>query len=174
MEFTEAVQALVYEARAGPFPAVPDKPLPPEKEKAFALPARNRNDDRAFAYLRSRGIDQDILRQCMETKILYEGRKYHNCVFVGQRNAKEPERRMEQPAFFLSLSGVSPLALLHFLREHPKVNHIVLGLEQDKAVLEAMEKIRAAVYEDEGLRDRTLCITISPPHTGKPCRVGRH
>lgn len=56
---------------------------------------------------------------------------------------------------YLSLGGVSPLALLHFLGEHPKVSHIVLGLDQDKADLEAVEKIRAAVYADEGLRDRT-------------------
>lgn len=49
MEFTEAVQALVYEARAGPFSTVPNKPLPPKKQKAFALPARNRNNDRAVA-----------------------------------------------------------------------------------------------------------------------------
>ncbi|MDD3231300.1 MAG: DUF3991 and TOPRIM domain-containing protein [Oscillospiraceae bacterium] len=223
MEFTEAVQTLVYEARAGPFPTVPNKPLPPKKQKAFTLPARNCNNDRATAYLRSRGIDRDILRQCVETNILYEGHKYHNCVFVGQQDKKgkvrfacvraitggfrqDIEGSDKQYSFllpassppgevvmvaeapidalsmatmqknrsngwdsqhYLSLSGVSPLALLHFLWEHSQVNHIVLGLDKDKAGLKAVEKIRTAVYEDEKLRDRTLCITVSPPHTGK-------
>ena len=223
MEFTEAVQALVYEARAGPFPTVPNKLLPPKKQKAFALPARNRNNDRAIAYLRGRGIDRDIIRRCVEAKILYEGRKYHNCVFIGQPDEKGKVRfacvRATTGGFrqdiegsnklygfllpadaspgevvmiaeapidalsmatmqknrsagwdslhYLSLSGVSPLALLHFLREYPQVNHIVLGLDQDKAGLEAVEKIRAAVYADERLLDRTICITVSPPHTGK-------
>lgn len=222
MEFTEAVQVLVYETRAGPFPAVPSKSPPPKKPKAFALPARSRNNDRMIAYLRGRGIDQDIIRRCIEVGTLYEGRKYHNCVFVGQRDKKwkvrfacvrattggfrqDIEGSDKQYGFllpaaappgevvmvaeapidalsmatmqknrsagwdslhYLSLSGVSPLALLHFLREHSKVNHIVLGLDQDKAGLEAVEKIRTAIYEDEGLRDRTLCITVSPPHAG--------
>lgn len=223
MEFTEAVQVLVYEARAGPFPAVPSKSPPPKKPKAFALPARNRNNDRMIAYLRGRGIDQDIIRRCIEVGTLYEGRKYHNCVFSGQRDKKGKVRfacvRATTGGFrqdiegsdkrysflfpattppgevvmvaeapidalsmatmqknrsagwdslhYLSLSGVSPLALLHLLREYPQVNHVVLGLDQDKAGLEAVEKIRTAIYEDEGLRDRTLCITVSPPHTGK-------
>lgn len=226
MEFTEAVQVLAYDARAGPPPSIPastTKPLPPKKVNPFALPAKNVNNDRAIAYLLGRGIDKYIIKRCIEAGMLYEGRKYHNCVFVGQKDEKYKVRFAcvrgttsgfrqdiegsdkrfgfllpasaspgeivmvaEAPidtlsmatlqkrkdagwegCHYLSLGGVSPLALLHFLQQHPQVNHIMLGLDNDKAGLEAVEKIKAAVYEDEILRDRTLCITVSPPPVGK-------
>lgn len=226
MEFTEAVQTLAYDVRAGPPPSIPastSKPLPPKKAQPFALPAKNVNNDRAIAYLLGRGIDKDIIKRCVEAGTLYEGRKYHNCVFVGQKDEKgkvrfacvrgtttgfrrdmdSSDKRFgfllpacappgeivmvaEAPIdalsmatlqkrkdagwegrYYLSLGGVSPLALLHFLRQHPQVNHIVLGLDNDKTGMEAIEKIKAAVYEDERLRDRTLCITVSSPPVGK-------
>ena len=69
--------------------------------------------------------------------------------------------------YYLSLGGVSPLALLHLLQNCPQINHIVLGLDNDKVGLEAIEQIKTAVYENEILRDRMLCITISPPPVGK-------
>jgi hypothetical protein len=137
----------------------------------------------------------------VEAGTLYEGRKYHNCVFVGQKDkkgkvrfacvrsttsgfrrdmdssdkrfgfllpacalpgeivmvAKAPidalplatlQKRKDagwEGRYYLSLGGVSPLALLHFLRQHPQVNHIVLGLDNDKTGLEAIQKIKAAV-----------------------------
>jgi hypothetical protein len=49
IEFTEAVQVLAYDVRAGPppsIPASPVKPPPPKKPKPFALPAKNFNNDR--------------------------------------------------------------------------------------------------------------------------------
>lgn len=226
MEFTEAVQILTYDARAGPPPSIPAdtaKPLPPKKAKPFTLPVKNVNNDRAIAYLLGRGIDLDIIKRCLEGGTLYEGRKYHNCVFVGQRDRKGKARFacvrgttsgfrqdiegsdkrfgfllpacappgeivmvVEAPIdalsmatlqkrkdagwegrHYLSLGGMSPLALLKFLQEYPQVTHIVLGLDNDKAGLEALEKIKAAVYEDEMLRDRTLCISVSSPPVGK-------
>lgn len=226
MEFTEAVQVLAYDSRAGPQVSVPEssvKPLPPKKPKPFALPARNVNNDRAIAYLLGRGIDKDIIKRCIEAGTLYEGRRYHNCVFVGQRNNKgnvrfacvratsggfrqdiegsdkqfsfllpagKPSGEIVMAAeapidalsmamlqkrkddawesrYYLSLGGVSPLALLYLLQSNPQINHIVLGLDNDKTGLKAVEKIKAAIYEDETLRNRTLCITISPPPVGK-------
>lgn len=85
VEFTEAVQMLAYDARAGPFPSKPVYLVhspPPKKPKPFALPAKNVNNDRALAYLLGRGIDHDILKRCVEAGTLYEGHKCHNCVFV--------------------------------------------------------------------------------------------
>lgn len=65
--------------------------------------------------------------------------------------------------YYLSLGGVSPLALLHLLQNCPQINHIVLGMDNDKAGLEALEKIKMVIYQDEALCDRTLCITVFPP-----------
>lgn len=226
MEFTEAVQLLAYDIRAGPPASVPNPPTkqqPPKKPKPFALPAKNVNNDRAGAYLQGRGIDKDIIKRCIENGTLYEGRRYHNCVFVGQRNhkgkvqfacvratsggfrqdiegsdkrfsfllpayappgeivmvAEAPidalsmatlQKRKDtswENRYYLSLSGVSPLALIHLLQSQPQINHVVLGLDNDKGGLKAVERIEEAIYEDEMLRDRTIHITVSPPLVGK-------
>ena len=52
-------------------------------DKPFTLPKPNRNNDRAVAYLRGRGIDKDIINRCIKAGILYES-IYHRCVFVGK------------------------------------------------------------------------------------------
>ena len=225
MGFTEAVQLLNHDIRAGPMPSIPvNSPKPPPKKAApFALPARNINNDRAVAYLLGRGIDKDIIKKCIENGTLYEGRKYHNCVFTGQKNEKGnvqfacvratsggfrqdiegSDKRLSflfpayslpgeivmvseapidtlsmatlqkrkdvnwQGRYYLSLGGISPLSLIHLLENQPQINHIVLGLDNDKAGLNAIEKIMVAVYEDERLQERTFCITISHPPVGK-------
>lgn len=56
----------------------------PEQKKAFVLPEKNPYASNVISYLQRRGIDADIIRQCMEEEILYESRKRHNCVFVGR------------------------------------------------------------------------------------------
>lgn len=56
----------------------------PEQRKTFALPKKNPYASNVISYLQRRGIDADIIRQCMEEGILYESRRRHNCVFVGR------------------------------------------------------------------------------------------
>ena len=51
--------------------------------KPFLLPKSNKNNDRAVAYLRERGIERDVIYRCIEAGILYESSK-HRCVFVGK------------------------------------------------------------------------------------------
>ena len=53
-------------------------PKPFELPKAAFLPAA------MVPYLQDRGIDPEIIRECMEAGILYESKKYQNCVFVGK------------------------------------------------------------------------------------------
>jgi hypothetical protein len=36
------------------------------------------------AYLRSRGIDRELILNCIKAGLLYEDAKYHNCVFTGR------------------------------------------------------------------------------------------
>lgn len=56
----------------------------PEQKKAFVLPEKNPYAANVVSYLQGRGIDADIIGQCMEAGDLYESRKRHNCVFVGR------------------------------------------------------------------------------------------
>jgi hypothetical protein len=87
MDFVSAVQALCDDASLSFTPA-PQKPPPPKKK--FALPPRNRNNDRVIAYLRGRGIDKGLIDACIASGSLYESYEktgHHNCVFTG-RNEK--------------------------------------------------------------------------------------
>jgi hypothetical protein len=56
---------------------------PPER-KPFALPIRNKDNNRVIAYLQSRGIDKDSIMNCIERGVLYESKYYHNAVFLGK------------------------------------------------------------------------------------------
>jgi hypothetical protein len=59
----------------------PSENYPPKKP--FILPKPNRNNDRAVAYLRERGIDKEVINYCIQSGILYESDK-HRCVFIGK------------------------------------------------------------------------------------------
>ena len=85
--FREAVDYLLefnWRARA------PDEDrrsrAPPEAEKRpeFVLPPANGDNRRVFGYLRKRGIAPQVIRMFLNTGLLYEDEKYHNCVFVGR------------------------------------------------------------------------------------------
>ena len=65
------------------------RPVPLLKEKIvqakeLILPMRNKDNHRITAYLQSRGIDRDLILNCINTGILYESKYYHNCVFLGK------------------------------------------------------------------------------------------
>lgn len=48
----------------------------------FILPEANDNNEKVIKYLRGRGIDLDIINECISKNLLYED-KNHNAVFVG-------------------------------------------------------------------------------------------
>ena len=50
----------------------------------FSLPPRNSDNKRVIAYLEQRGIDKDLIQNCINSGILYESATWHNCVFVGR------------------------------------------------------------------------------------------
>lgn len=184
----------------------------------FILPEGNRYGTAAVSYLQRRGIDADIISRCIGEGILYESRRYHNCVFVGrepsgkaryafQRGiygefkgdvegsdkrygfflsaadqgspfltvAESPidalslatlyKRQGEdwQNRYYLSLGGTSPCALVQFLHDHPAAAYISLCLDNDKAGLAGMEKIREALLADSALSRRVKMVTDNPP-----------
>lgn len=216
MGFVEAVQRL---CDGRPVPILSQLVKKPSKQpKPFVLPEKNRDAARAIFYLKSRGIDSEIINRCVQAGILYESRMYHNCVFVGRDKAGAARfacmrgtigdfkldaegsdkrfgfclssctpssrfvavcespidtlslatlRKMETNAWdryhYLSLGGTSPLALLQYLTDHPEIDHVYLHLDNDKAGLEGMEKIRAAIYADETLDASVKVIIAEPP-----------
>jgi len=170
------------------------------------------------SYLLGRGIDAEVISQCIREGILYESRGYHNCVFVGKDSAGKaryaclrgiygtfkndvdgsdkrysfslPSADEDSPFMavaespidalyvasllkmqgedwtknhYLSLGGTSPRALLRFLHDHPAVTCISLCLDNDRAGLSGMEKIREALKEDAELSRRIRVIVDNPP-----------
>ncbi len=80
----DAVQRILGEP-----PHVPPKSEPAEPPKiVFALPPKHADNRRVFSYLRSRGIDAEIINHCIKHRQLYEDAEHHNCVFVGYENGK--------------------------------------------------------------------------------------
>lgn len=47
------------------------------------LPEKNDDETRSKNYLKSRGIDEEIIKKCIEKHLIYEEKYYHNVVFVG-------------------------------------------------------------------------------------------
>ena len=78
MGFIDAVQHLTGDGIA--YKSEP--PPPPKPHRSFTLPPANANNDRAYAYLRGRGIDSEIIKRCFESGLLYENTR-GDCVFVG-------------------------------------------------------------------------------------------
>ena len=69
-----------------------NQPQVEKKKYKFYPPKPCKNNDRAIAYLRGRGIDKDVVNDCVKAGIVYESRyfnpesPYHNaavCVFAG-------------------------------------------------------------------------------------------
>ena len=56
--------------------------------RMLELPEKHVDTRRVFSYLKSRGIDVEIINYCIKQQQLYEDAKYHNCVFVGFEGEK--------------------------------------------------------------------------------------
>lgn len=59
------------------------------QRKPFALPPRNKDNERVIAYLQGRGIAKPLILDCIRRGSLYESARYHNCVFVGRDNNRK-------------------------------------------------------------------------------------
>ena len=64
--------------------------LSPRQAKILLLPKSYRWATNAYNYLRSRGIDGDLIDYCLQTGRLYESLPHHNVVFVGLDRYNKP------------------------------------------------------------------------------------
>lgn len=83
MSFQDAVRTLAGEDYTSIPAAQSRSQAKPPTRADFELPPRNDNNRRVFAYLRSRGIDAEIINRCIKSNQLYEEADHHNAVFVG-------------------------------------------------------------------------------------------
>ena len=79
------------------------------KEKAFALPEAAENNDAAREYLKSRGINEWLIDMLVTGGIIYEDRRYHGVIFVGNDYENRPRhaafRAADSSSFKLDVSG---------------------------------------------------------------------
>ena len=88
MDFVEAVQTIMGNSSVR-------SPIP-ENTKSYnnqplLLPERSPTTDVVFEYLFRRGIDYEIINYCLEKKLIIESLPYHNVVFIGYDEKKEPK-----------------------------------------------------------------------------------
>lgn len=84
--FLDAVQMLMDEAPVVEQPLLANKP----EQREFLLPGAAPDNRRVYAYLLRRGIDRDVIDDCVRAGILYESAVYHNAVFLGTDGSGTP------------------------------------------------------------------------------------
>ena len=86
--FVEAVQTLTGEASNW----IPPPPAQKKEEpKELLLPKRFKNCDRVVQYLFGRGIDYQLIQDCVADGTIFESAEYHNAVFVGKDESGTPK-----------------------------------------------------------------------------------
>ena len=60
------------------------------------LPEKYNDNNRVINYLVSRGIDRDIIMECIDKDMIYEEKDYHNVVFIGYDPKGEPRYAMKR------------------------------------------------------------------------------
>jgi hypothetical protein len=79
--FVEAIERLTGSIREVPLPIYPVKEPPP---KQLLLPPKNKDNDKVIQYLLDRGIDKQIISDCIVNGLIYESANYYNVVFIGK------------------------------------------------------------------------------------------
>lgn len=85
--FLEAVEQITGQAA---YQSQRSHPAKPEKPKMLLLPNASRSTSRVHVYLRSRGIDAELIDFFIQTGRLYESEPHHNAVFVGLDKYNKP------------------------------------------------------------------------------------
>ncbi len=62
-----------------------------KEKKELDLPIKNDNNNRAIYYLMKRGIDKEIIKECINNNLVYEEKGNHNVVFIGYDKNKIPK-----------------------------------------------------------------------------------
>ena len=77
VSFLDAVQRVLGEPPHVPPKSEPTAPLP---KTEFTLPPKHADNRRVFSYLRSRGVDAEIINHCIKHGQLYEDAEHHTFV----------------------------------------------------------------------------------------------
>ena len=88
MDFVEAVQTIMGNGSVS-FPTCEN--IKCYENQPLLLPEKSPTTDVVFDYLFGRGIDYEIINHCLEQELIIESLPYHNAVFIGYDESKEPK-----------------------------------------------------------------------------------
>ena len=88
MDFVQAVQTIMGNGSVS-FPTC--KNIKSYEEQPLLLPPKSPTTEVVFDYLFGRGIDYEIINHCLEQELIIESLPYHNAVFIGYDENKEPK-----------------------------------------------------------------------------------
>ena len=147
LSFVEAVETLT-----GGYIPPPPKPPPLRSPIPFCLPEASCCAGAVTAYLQDRGIHPEIIGACMDAGILYESRKYQNCVFVGrdkEGKARSAFLRGTKDSFKMDAAGSDKR--FHFCLRAADLDCPRLAVAEspiDALSLAALTKIAGGVWQD--------------------------
>lgn len=89
IKFMDAVRYIFYKTISQELVVFNDYNSKKYEKKDVVLPPKNENCNRAKIYLMKRGIDSQIIEECIANNLIYEEKNYHNVVFVGYDENKK-------------------------------------------------------------------------------------
>lgn len=88
MDFVQAVQTIMGNGSVS-YPTYENSNS--YEQQPLLLPEKSPTADVVFDYLFGRGIDYEIINHCLEQELIIESLPYHNAVFIGYDENKEPK-----------------------------------------------------------------------------------
>ena len=150
LSFLDAVQRILGELPHVPPKSEPTAPLP---KTEFSLPPKHADNRRVFAYLRSRGIDAEIINHCIKHGQLYEDAERHNCVFVGypaevRASEENGVYRLEKVYYLTAKDDPATIPTADFEREGHTYTLLDL-LKNDQTETDTREHIEVVTLESK-------------------------
>ena len=88
MDFVEAVQTIMGNGSVS-YPTYENSNS--YEQQPLLLPKRSPSSNVVVEYLFGRGIDYEIINECLDKELIIESLPYHNVVFIGYDENKEPK-----------------------------------------------------------------------------------
>lgn len=86
--FVEAVQTITGQCGDWKPPSPSAKK---DEPKVLLLPPKNKSSDKVLQYLFRRGIDYQLIQDCIADGTIFESANYHNAVFIGKDESGMPK-----------------------------------------------------------------------------------
>ena len=81
---TDGISTIITTPTASPTPLPSSQNESKSKPQTITLPRRNKDNYQVIAYLQNRGIDRDVIMDCINRGVLYQSALHHNAVFLGK------------------------------------------------------------------------------------------